>query len=94
LEAIATIPNSRIVGKQKVMGYFLFARYSGVNNGLRATSTYYLEARRFLSHLDDDLAFRTSIFDVDHGLFDRFEWKDSIHDWAYDSRIEERCDLV
>jgi hypothetical protein len=33
------------------------------------TSTYSPEARRFLSHLDDDLAFRTSMFDVGHRLF-------------------------
>jgi len=38
--------------------------------GLRQfTSTYSPEARRFLSHLDDDLAFRTSMFEVGHGLF-------------------------
>src|SRR5713226_3523351 len=64
----------------------------GSQTRIVATSTYSHRSRRFLSHLDDDLALRTSIFDVGHGLFDRFEWKNSIHDWAYDSRIDERCD--
>ena len=41
----------------------------GVNNGLSPRPTTPPEARRFLSHLDDDLAFRTSMFDVGHRLF-------------------------
>ena len=47
----------------------------------------------FLSHLDDDLAFRTPGFDISHSLFGRFEWKDPIHNWAYDPGIDERTDL-
>ena len=52
------------------------------------------EASPFLSHLDDDLAFCTSFFDVSQSLFGRFEWKDPIHNWAYDPRIDERTDLA
>ena len=43
-------------------------------------SAFLPEARPFLFHLDDDLAFCTSFFDVRQGLFGRFEWKDPIHD--------------
>ena len=52
------------------------------------------EASPFLSHLDDDLAFCTSFFDVSQSLFGRFEWKDPIHNWTYDPRIDERTDLA
>lgn len=50
--------------------------------------------RIFLSHLDDNLAFGTSCFDVSQSLFGRFEWKDPIHYGAYDPRIDERTDLA
>ncbi len=53
-----------------------------------------IRARPFLSHLDDDLAFCTSFFDVSQSLFGRFEWKDPIHHWAYDPRIDERTNLA
>jgi len=48
---------------------FRVARHLGVNNGLAPHPATPPEARRFLSHLDDDLAFRTSTFDVGHSLF-------------------------
>ena len=48
----------------------------------------------FLSHLDDDLAFCTSLFDVSHSLVSRVEWKDPIHNRANDSGINERADLA
>jgi len=51
-------------------------------------------SKAILSHLDDDLAFCTSFFDVSQSLFGRFEWKDPIHNWAYDPRIDERTDLA
>jgi len=70
------------------------SRHPGVNNGLSPHPPTPPEARRFLPHLDDDLAFGTSVFDVGHGLFDRFEWKDSIHNWAYDPGFYERSDLA
>ena len=38
----------------------------------------------FLSQLDDDLAFCTPGFDISHSLFGRFEWKDPVHNRAYD----------
>jgi len=48
----------------------------------------------FLSQLDDDLALRTSGFDISHSLFGPFEWKDPIHNRAYDPGIDERTDLA
>ena len=42
-----------------------------------------------LSDLDDDLAFCTSFFEVSQSLLCRFEWKDPIHDRAYDPGIDE-----
>ncbi len=45
-------------------------------------------------HLDDDLAFRTSCFDVSQGRVGRFKRKDPIHDRADASGIDERADLV
>jgi Protein of unknown function (DUF2840) len=53
-----------------------------------------IEARPFLSHLDDDLASCTPFLDVSQSLFGRCEWKDPIHHWAYDPRIDERTDLA
>lgn len=50
--------------------------------------------RTLLSHLDDDLALCASCFDVSQSLLGRFEWKDSIHNWAYDPGIDERSDLA
>jgi hypothetical protein len=50
------------------------------------------QARPFLSHLDDDLSFCTSFFDVGQSLPGRFEWKNPIHNWAYDPGIDERSD--
>ena len=52
------------------------------------------EATPLLSDLDDDLAFCTSCFDVSQSLAGRFEWKDPIHNWAYDPGIDERRDLA
>ena len=44
--------------------------------------------------LDDDLAFRTTCFDVGQSLLGRFEWKDPIDDRAYGSGIDEGRDLA
>jgi hypothetical protein len=52
------------------------------------------QARPFLSHFNDNLAFCTSFLDVNESLFGRCEWKDPIHHWAYDPRIDERTDLA
>jgi hypothetical protein len=48
----------------------------------------------FLSHFNDDLAFCSSCLDVNQSLFGRCEWKDPIHHWADDPRIDERSDLA
>lgn len=50
-------------------------------------------AARQSPHLDDHLAYGLSTIDVGHGLSDRIEWKDAIHDWAYNPGIDERRDL-
>jgi hypothetical protein len=52
------------------------------------------QARRLLSHLDDDFAFGTSFFDVGHGLFGRFEWKDPIYDGMDGPEVDESRDLA
>jgi hypothetical protein len=54
----------------------------------------FLSSKAILSHLDDDLAFCTSFFDVSQSLFGRCEWKDPIHHWAYDPSIDESTDLA
>src|SRR5437667_7240155 len=46
-----------------------------------------------LSHLDDDLAFSTSCFDVSHSLFGRFKLEDPVQDRAYAPCLDERTDL-
>src|SRR6266487_959358 len=47
-----------------------------------------------LFHLDDDLAFRASFFDVGHGLVGRFEGEDPVHDRLDDPGLDERSDLA
>ena len=47
-----------------------------------------------LSHLDDDLAFGVSFFDVGQSVFGRCKGKDTIHNRADDSGIDERGDLA
>jgi len=53
-----------------------------------------IEARDFLSHPDDNLAFCTSSFEVSHSLVGRLEWKDPIHNWPNNPRIDEATDLA
>ncbi len=53
-----------------------------------------IEARDFLSHPDDNLAFCTSSFDVSHSLIGRLEWKDPIHNWPNNPGIDEATDLA
>lgn len=48
----------------------------------------------FLSHPDDDLAFRTPCIDISHGLAGRLEWKDAIHNWPDNPGIDEATDLA
>ena len=48
----------------------------------------------FLSHSYDDLASRTSFFDVSHSLVGRREWKDPIQNWPNDPGIDEPTDLA
>jgi hypothetical protein len=48
----------------------------------------------FLSHLNDNLAFRTPGFDVSQSFPGGFEWKDSIHNGPYIFRADEGADLA
>src|ERR1700736_3285802 len=47
-----------------------------------------------LAHLDDDLAFRATAFDVGQRVFGRFEREHAIDDRSYDPGIDERTDLA
>jgi hypothetical protein len=51
-------------------------------------------SRRVLPHLDDDLAFGTSVLDVVHGVLGLVEGKYPVHDWANGSLVDEGGDLA
>src|SRR5436309_15330060 len=50
--------------------------------------------RAMLSHLDDDLPFLATPFEVSPSLFGGFEREDPIHDLPDDARFNEGCDLA
>src|SRR5207302_9686618 len=53
-----------------------------------------LKQGSFLSHPHGNLAFCMSSFEVSHSLVGRVEWKDPIHDWPNNPRIDEATDLA